>query len=69
MTLPTLKRGDKGKQVILLQSELNKAGAMLKPDGDFGRGTERGVLYAQDIDNQPTTGIADGKLWEWLNLQ
>ncbi len=69
MTLTTLKRGDKGKQVILLQSELNKVGAMLKPDGDFGRGTEKGVLYAQDVANQPATGIADGELWEWLNLQ
>ncbi|MBU0961504.1 MAG: peptidoglycan-binding protein [Proteobacteria bacterium] len=69
MTFITLKRGNKGKQVIQLQSELNKVGAMLKPDGDFGRGTEKGVLYAQDIANQPTTGIADVELWEWLSTQ
>lgn len=69
MTFPTLRRGDTGKQVIQLQSELNKVGAMLTPDGDFGRGTERGVLYAQDVAEQPTTGVADTELWEWLELQ
>lgn len=69
MAFPTLQRGNKGQQVIQLQAELNKVGAMLKPDGDFGRGTEKGVLYAQDIANQPVTGIANGALWEWLSTQ
>lgn len=69
MALPFLKRGAKGKSVFALQSELNKVGAMLVPDGDFGPGTERGVLYAQDIANQPATGVADPTLWNWLDLQ
>ena len=69
MTFPNLQRGDKGQQVIKLQSELNKVGAMLKPDGDFGRGTEKGVLYAQNIANQSKTGVANTELWEWLNMQ
>jgi hypothetical protein len=69
MTLATLKRGDKGKNVIALQSELNKVGAMLIPDGDFGPSTERGVRYAQDVANQPATGAADPTLWTWLDSQ
>lgn len=69
MSFPILRRGDKGKEVILLQSYLNKVGAMLVTDGDFGRGTERGVLYAQDITQQPTTGVADTVLWNWLEPQ
>jgi len=40
---------------------------MLTPDGDFGPGTERGVLYARDIANLPGTGTtADPDLWSWL---
>jgi len=69
MPRPTLKRGDKGKDVIALQTGLNKVGSMLVPDGDFGPGTERGVLYAQDVANQPATGVAEPALWDWLDLQ
>lgn len=69
MTLQTFKRGDKGQDVALLQSELNKVGSMLSPDGDFGPGTERGVVYAQDIANQPITGVADPSLQIWLKAQ
>ena len=69
MTFPTLRRGDNGDEVTRLQTELNKVGAMLDPDGDFGRGTQRGVLYAQDIAGHPTTGIADTDLWKWLEIQ
>ncbi len=69
MANPTLKRGDKGKNVELLQAQLNKVGAMLVADGDFGSGTERGVIYAQDIANQPANGIADQNLWNWLERQ
>jgi hypothetical protein len=66
MSFPELNRGDKGNEVERLQEWLNRIGAMLKPDGDFGRGTERGVRYAQDIAAQPITGTADTALWEWL---
>lgn len=69
MGFPELKRGDIGDDVIALQTELNKVGAMLNPDGDFGSGTERGVCYAQDIAGHAQNGIADQKLWEWLELQ
>lgn len=69
MAFPTLRRGDIGNEVTKLQTALNKVGAMLESDGDFGHGTERGVLYAQDIAGHPTTGVADTALWEWLELQ
>jgi len=69
MIFQTFRRGDTGEDVALLQSELNKVGTMLVPDGDFGLGTERGVAYAQDIANQPTNGIADPSLWSWLATQ
>ncbi len=69
MTFQTLRRGNTGQDVALLQSELNKVGAMLVPDGDFGPDTERGVAYAQDVANQPMTGVADPHLWGWLGTQ
>ncbi|MDM8524211.1 peptidoglycan-binding protein [Desulfococcaceae bacterium HSG8] len=69
MKFQTLKRGDMGEDVIFLQTQLNKVGSMLVADGDFGPGTEKGALYAQDIAQQPATGIANSVLWEWLDTQ
>lgn len=66
MTYPELRRGASGEEVVLLQSLLNRIGAMLTPDGDFGAGTEKGVAYAQDVANQRVTGVADSALWEWI---
>ena len=66
MSYPTLRRGDKGEDVLVLQSQLNKTGAMLKTDGDFGPSTQKGVLYAQDIAGQPATGVVESSLWEWV---
>jgi hypothetical protein len=62
----TLQRGDKGEDVFRLQSFLNRVGAMLNADGDFGLATATGVRYAQDCADQPVTGIADAALWTWL---
>lgn len=61
-----LNRGDKGQDVVHLQTLLNRIGAMLVPDGDFGGGTERAVRYAQEIADQSVTGSADEELWIWL---
>jgi len=66
---PELSRGAKGAEVCYLQSCLNRVGAMLLVDGDFGRGTETAVRYAQEIAGLPDTGTADGSLWQWLDLQ
>lgn len=66
MSNPNLKRGDKGDDVFQLQSFLNRVGAMLIADGDFGAATDAGIRYAQDFANQPVTGIPDLSLWAWL---
>ncbi|VBB42613.1 conserved hypothetical protein [uncultured Desulfatiglans sp.] len=66
MPNPDLKRGDKGEAVYRLQSFLNRVGAMLIADGDFGLATQRGVRYAQDYAGQPVSGIAGLTLWTWL---
>lgn len=51
-----LKRGASGPEVVSLQNELNRVGFNLKPDGDFGPGTERAVR-----DYQRRMGlVADG---------
>jgi hypothetical protein len=64
-----LKRGAKEPEVGNLQTLLNRVGAMLKPDGDFGGGTEQAVKYAQKIAGQPQTGVANAALWAWLEQQ
>lgn len=69
MSFTTLKRGDTGEEVGYLQSQLNKIGAMLLVDGDFGPATEVGVFYTQDIAEQPATGVAANELWSWVELQ
>lgn len=69
MAYPELIRGDKGEEVRHLQTGLNKVGAMLLVDGDFGGGTERGIRYAQDICGRPQTGEVDDALWRWLEAQ
>ncbi len=69
MSHPELRRGAIGDEVKRLQSLLNRVGAMLVPDGDFGGGTERGVRYGQECARQPETCVADEKLWVWLENQ
>lgn len=69
MAYPKLKRNDQGAQVRRLQSLLNRVGAMLAVDGEFGSGTERGVRYAQEVAGQPATGSADRQLWQWLEAR
>jgi len=69
MSYPTLSRGAKGADVYHLQNCLNRVGAMLVADGDFGRGTETAVRYAQDIAQLPCDGTADETLWHWLEQQ
>lgn len=69
MSYPELKRGSKGEDVRLLQHYLNRIGAMLVADGDFGSGTERGIRYAQDVADMALTGTLDERLWSWLEVQ
>ncbi|KHT60906.1 hypothetical protein RJ45_22970 [Photobacterium gaetbulicola] len=69
MDFPELNRGDRGEAVVQLQTWLNRVGAMLKDDGDFGAATERAVRYAQGIAQHASTGTVDGALWSWLGSQ
>jgi len=69
MSYIELNRGDSGDIVKVLQSQLNKVGAMLLVDGDFGKGTETGVRYAQDIAGQEVNGSANIELWTWVHTQ
>lgn len=69
MSYSELNRGDRGEEVTLLQSYLNRVGAMLIADGDFGPATETGVRYVQDIAGMANTGSADESLWHWLETQ
>ncbi|GAB4369008.1 MAG: hypothetical protein Kow00114_28550 [Kiloniellaceae bacterium] len=66
---PSLKRGAKGADVEELQDLLNRIGALLTCDGDFGGGTEAAVKEAQGLAGLPVTGVADGALWGWLEQQ
>lgn len=69
MSYPELNRGDRNEDVKLLQTFLNRVGAMLRADGDFGKATERGVRYAQGLAGQANTGTADVELWTWLEAK
>jgi hypothetical protein len=69
MTYPSLKPGSKGKDVSTLQTLLNKVGAMLKVDGDYGPGTTAAIRYAQEVAKQTITGLADVRLWDFLESQ
>ena len=66
---PELRRPARGADVERLQGLLNKAGALLTVDGDFGPGTERAVKEAQKLAGQPASGVADDALWFWLQAQ
>lgn len=61
-----LQRGICGVTVARAQSLMNRAGAMLDPDGVFGPGTERAVKHCQTWARQPLTGTVDEVLWDWL---
>lgn len=69
MTRPTLQRPCKLDAVKELQDLLNRIGALLIDDGDFGQATEGAVMEAQSIAGLPATGIADQQTWTWLEAQ
>jgi hypothetical protein len=58
-----LKRGNAGDPVKVLQRGLNKLGAMLLVDGDYGKGTEAAVADARDTLSLPgPADVADDEL-------
>ncbi|MBA3015098.1 MAG: hypothetical protein FP815_09100 [Desulfobulbaceae bacterium] len=66
MTRPTLQRPCKLESVVELQDLLNRTGALLIDDGDFGKETESAVKEAQAMAGLPATGIATPEIWAWL---
>jgi peptidoglycan hydrolase-like protein with peptidoglycan-binding domain len=66
---PLLQRGANGAEVKALQDLLNRGGALLALDGDFGPGTEAAVKEAQAAAGLPASGIADAATWNWLDAQ
>ena len=53
------KLGDKNPEILKLQELLNKKGALLKPDGDFGEKTELAVIDFQTREKLPITKKLD----------
>ena len=67
---PTLRRGDKGDAVILLQSELIRLGYPLPKygiDGDFGKETEMAVKQFQQDNRLTADGVVGPKTWKALD--
>lgn len=66
-TFPTLKQGSQGDAVKTLQADLNKHGAALIVDGNFGPKTRTAVINYQ-LTHQLTDDGVVGKL-TWASLQ
>lgn len=64
----TLRRGDEGSDVVVLQNALNKAGASEKVDGKFGRGTEDAVKKFQKANGMTADGVVGPKTRELLKI-
>ncbi|WP_312692472.1 peptidoglycan-binding protein [Caproiciproducens sp.] len=56
----TLKKGDKGDEVLKMQNRLKELGYMfVKPSGEFAEGTEQSVKDFQLLNGLTVTGVAD----------
>jgi len=66
MADPLLTLHDKGPDVIEVQGLLNRNGAILDPDGDFGKGTETAVREFQAAAGLPNSGVIDAATWQRL---
>ena len=70
--LPTLKRGNKGEYVTLLQTKLVQKGYSVGScgiDGDFGSATLKAVKEFQKDHGLTDDGIVGAKTWAALNEQ
>jgi hypothetical protein len=59
--MTTLRHGDRSQAVLILQKNLNKHGAKLTPDGDYGDATEAAVRAYQVKVGLVADGIAGTK--------
>lgn len=70
VTLPTLRRGDKGEYVTLMQTKLVTRGYDIGAsgvDGNFGRGTEAAVKAFQKDNGLVSDGICGQRTWAALD--
>ncbi len=61
--MDTLRNGDTGQQVTVLQKLLNQLGSSLTEDGDFGSKTEAAVKSYQKKQGLTQDGICGPKTW------
>lgn len=66
MSGPLLRHGDRGPDVARAQGLLNRAGALLDEDGQFGPGTAAAVRACQQDAARPVTGSIAPADWDWL---
>lgn len=59
--MTTLRHGDRSQAVLMLQKNLNKHGANLVPDGDYGNATEAAVRAYQVKVGLVADGVAGNK--------
>ena len=67
--MKTLKRGDKGDDVVALQHLLNVEGHKITIDGDFGPKTETVVKMFQEVHDLEADGIVGPKTWAALGVK
>ena len=67
--MKTLKKGDKGDDVVALQHLLNVEGHKIKIDGDFGPRTEAVVKMYQEVHDLEADGIVGPKTWAALGVK
>ena len=66
VTYHTLRRGDKGEYVKMMQTYLAKHGSNLEIDGIFGKGTLSAVKTFQKKNHLVVDGIVGPKTWAML---
>ncbi|MDR1664162.1 MAG: peptidoglycan-binding protein [Clostridiales bacterium] len=66
ITLPTLRKGDKGDSVKQMQLYLNANGAALATDGSFGAATETAVETFQQAKGLTVDGVCGASTWDAL---
>lgn len=67
--MQTLRKGDKGDDVVALQHLLNVEGYKVKIDGDFGPKTEMAVKMLQKASHLEEDGICGPKTWAVLGVK